>query len=211
MRTVITATKLKLTQLHNIGDITMSANNDLMLDVSQAEELKLAFRRKGWTNKDIKTASEGSILGDFLKVIKGQAEIKMIEHLIDCDAAPFIPDGWSVEEHKKGGIWKWGSKKIELFLTKEQKKSYEVGNEIRKKLEGKSVLNANVLDFLLAHPELIPEEWKGKAIFFWGTIYRGSAGNLYVRCLHWGGTKWVSVGHWLDNDFDVNNPAAVAS
>jgi len=55
----------------------MSAN-DLMLDVSQAAELKLAFRRNGWNNAEIKTLSEGNILGEVLKVIKGQAEIKMI-------------------------------------------------------------------------------------------------------------------------------------
>jgi len=52
------------------------STNDLMLDVSQASELKLAFRRNGdWTNADIKTLSEGTVLGDVLKVIRGQAEI----------------------------------------------------------------------------------------------------------------------------------------
>ena len=95
----------------------MSAN-DLMLDVSQAAELKLAFRRTGWNNAEIKTLSEGDILADVLKVIRGQAKIKMNEssgHLIDCDAAPFIPSGnfnWSVEEHKKGGLFKFDPAKI---------------------------------------------------------------------------------------------------
>jgi hypothetical protein len=88
--TTITATKFnKQTRLQNIGDITMSANNDLMLDVSQAAELKLAFRRNGWNNSQIKTLSEGDLLGKVLQVITGQAEIRMIEHLIDLDAAPF--------------------------------------------------------------------------------------------------------------------------
>lgn len=56
----------------------MSANNDLMLDVSQAAELKLAFRRNGWNNAQIKTLSEGDILAQVLQVITGQAEIKLI-------------------------------------------------------------------------------------------------------------------------------------
>lgn len=56
----------------------MSANNDLMLDVSQAAELKLAFRRNGWNNAQIKTLSEGDILAKVLQVITGQAEIKLI-------------------------------------------------------------------------------------------------------------------------------------
>ena len=56
----------------------MSANNDLMLDVSQAVELKLAFRRNGWNNAQIKTLSEGDILAKVLQVITGQAEINLI-------------------------------------------------------------------------------------------------------------------------------------
>lgn len=59
----------------------MSPNNDLMLDVGQAAELKLAFRRNGWNNAEIKNLSEGDILADVLKVIKGQAEIKLISPL----------------------------------------------------------------------------------------------------------------------------------
>lgn len=60
----------------------MSANNDLMLDVSQAAELKLAFRRNGWNNAQIKTLSEGDILAKVLQVITGQAEIKLISEPI---------------------------------------------------------------------------------------------------------------------------------
>ncbi len=189
----------------------MSSNNDLMLDVSQAAELKLAFRRNGWNNAEIKTLSEGDILADVLKVIKGQAEIKMIEHLIDCDSAPFIPGGWTVEEHKKGGLFKFDPVKISLYLSKKQKKGNSGGHDLRKELSDKPVMNANVLDYLLAHPELIPEEWKGKYIFFWGTIYRYSDGLLCVRCLGWGGSRWHWVCHWLDCDFGSGNPAALAS
>ncbi|HPT29693.1 MAG TPA: hypothetical protein PK526_02010 [bacterium] len=190
----------------------MSENKDLMLDVSQAEELKLAFRRHGYTNKDIKTLSEKGILGEVLKVIKGQAEIRMIEHLIDCDAAPFIPDGWSVENHKPGGLFKFDPAKISLYLSKKQKKGdYSVGTELRKELGKMSVLNANVLDCLLANPVLIPEEWKGKAIFFWGTIYRSSGGSLCVRCLNWSGSNWNWNYSFLGDSFNSDSPAALAS
>jgi hypothetical protein len=189
----------------------MSSNNDLMLDVSQAAELKLAFRRNGWNNAEIKNLSEGDILADVLKVIKGQAEIKMIERLIDCDSAPFVPNGWSVEEHKKGGLFKFDPAKISLYLSKEQKKGSIDGHYLRKDLSDKPVMNANVLDYLLAHPELIPEEWKGKYIFFWGTIYRNSDGYLYVRCLGWLGSKWCWYYCWLGYDFCSADPAALAS
>jgi len=189
----------------------MSSNNDLMLDVSQAAELKLAFRRNGWNNAEIKTLSEGDILADVLKVIKGQAEIKMIEHLINYDAAPFIPDGWSVEEYKKGGMFKFNPEKISLYLSKKQKKGSISGHDLRKDLSDKPVINVNVLDYLLAHPELIPEEWNGKYIFFWGTIYRNANGYLSVRYLYWNGSEWSWYYHWLDNGFNSDNPAALAN
>ena len=81
------------------------------------------------------------------------------------------------------------------------------GTELREELKGKPVLNANVLDYLLKHPELIPEEWKGKAVFFWGTIYRDSRGNLCVRCLYWDGSRWYWSHNWLDDFWLADNLA----
>ncbi|HPY08956.1 MAG: hypothetical protein ACOX0H_01690 [Patescibacteria group bacterium] len=192
----------------------MSAN-DLMLDVSQAAELKLAFRRTGWNNAEIKTLSEGDILADVLKVIRGQAKIKMNEssgHLIDCDAAPFIPSGnfnWSVEEHKKGGLFKFDPAKISLYMFGEEGHDTNSGHDFRQKLMKKSVINANVLDYLLAHPELIPEDWKGKFIFFWGTIYHDLNDELFVRCLTYL-SKWIWCYHSLDEEFDSEAFVALA-
>jgi hypothetical protein len=129
----------------------------------------------------------------------------------DLDQDPFVPEDFVVEEHCPGGQWEFNAAKIELFLTKEQTKGSVVGNDLRKELKDKEVLNANVLDYLLAHPELIPDAWKDKAVFFWGTIYRRSDGRLYVRCLGWGGDKWDWYDYWLDSRFGSRNPAAVAS
>jgi len=182
-----------------------------MLDGSQAHEVKLAFRRNGWTNADIKALSEGNFLADVLKLMRGQLEIKPIEHLIDCDVNPFIPNGWAVEEHKKGGMFKFNPEKISLYLSKKQKKEIIGGYDLRKELADKPVMNANVLDYLLAHPELIPEEWKGKYIFFWGTIYRDSDGRLYVRYLCWYGSKWCWDYNCLVSDLDSDGPAALTS
>ncbi|HEY4477351.1 MAG TPA: hypothetical protein VJB56_01875 [Candidatus Paceibacterota bacterium] len=69
------------------------------------------------------------------------------------------------------------------------------------------MLNANVLDYLLAHPDFIPEWWKGKAVFFWGTIYRNSYGNLCVRYLCFYGDRWDWNYDWLGIDWNVSYPA----
>ncbi len=146
-------------------------------------------------------------LTDFLSSLDGGFKQK---HLIDLDADPFVPDGWQVEEHIKGGQMEWDPSKVVLYLDEKQKNGgVIVGNKLRKKLNGKPVYNACLLDYLLAHPELIPEEWKGKAIFFWGTIYRGSDGYLRVRYLVWRGGGWHWHCNWLVHDFNGDDPAAV--
>lgn len=137
---------------------------------------------------------------------------KTKEYVIDCDAAPFTPSGWKVEEHQKGGAFKWDAAKQAdaLYLSGPQKRgSYLEGNKLRKELKDKPVLNACVLDYLLANTHLIPESWKGKHIFFWGTIYRYSDGYLYVRYLYWIGDRWGWLYVWLDRDFRGYYPAAL--
>jgi hypothetical protein len=56
------------------GGTTM--DKELMLDVGQANELKLAFRRAGYTNAEIKKLCEGDLLAQLLPLVKGVAEVK---------------------------------------------------------------------------------------------------------------------------------------
>lgn len=181
-----------------------------MLDVDQAGELKAAFRRGNWTNAEIKRLCEGNILAKVRDVIRGHLELKTIEHVIDCDADPYLPEGWKVEEHQKSGLLKWDAKLIELWLAEGQQNGKVLkGEKLRQELVGKLVLNACVLDYLLANPHLIPKEWKGKVVFFWGTIYRYSVGDLYVRYLFWDGGGWNWYCLWLDSDWSDFNPSAL--
>jgi len=143
------------------------------------------------------------------KFLQGLSEVVVKTHIIDCDADPFLPNGWKVEEHIKGGELTWNPEKITLYLSDKQKNGMIKCNKLRKELKGKLVLNANVLEYLLKNPHLIPEEWKGKCVFFWGTIYRDSDGNLYVRYLNSYGSSWDWDYDWLDGDWGDGRPAAV--
>jgi hypothetical protein len=182
-------------------------DTELMLDVGQANELMLAT---------------------LLPVIRGCGAVVIKEHIIDFEAAPFVPDGWKVESHRKtypgtvvltrvgDDLFLPAGMKVEFFLSPNQAEGKSIkGDKLRKELEGKPVLTACVLDYLREHPELIPESWKTdekgrtRYIFFWGTIYRNSDGDLCVRSLYWRDGQWDWSDNWLDNGWDVRNPAAV--
>jgi hypothetical protein len=132
--------------------------------------------------------------------------------IVDCDADPFVPDGWTVEEHRKGGQVDLNNISVELYLSKNQQGGKRIeGNALREELADKPVCNAKLLDFNLAHPELIPEEWKGKYILFWGTIYRDSGGFLCVRILYWSDGRWDWSGIRLVAVWGGYYPAAVSA
>jgi hypothetical protein len=193
-----------------------SMNDKLMLGVGQAHELEMGFQRHDWDNALIKQLSEGGNLGKVREFLLGRAEFKQIEHIVDLDADPFVPNGWAVEEHRKGGQWKWNPASLVLYLSKKQQGGKVIcGTNLRKELAKKRVLNANLLDYLIKseNQHLIPESWKKdenentRYIFFWGTIYRGSNGYPYVRFLYWYGGGWVSNYYWLSVDWYGCNPA----
>ena len=145
--------------------------------------------------------------------------VKLVgNHEINTDITPNMPfDGAKIEKHGRAGKIVLDFSKINLYLSEKQKTGSIIGHDLRKELEGKKAMNACVLDYLLANPHLIPEDWKKDSkgntrfIFFWGTIFRLTSDNLYVRCLCWYGGKWQSVYNWLGSRWGVNDPAAVSA
>ena len=141
------------------------------------------------------------------------------EHVIDCDADPYIPKNCTVEEHQKGGELIFDTSQLALYLDEEQGTYGGIeGDKLRQRLIGKPVLNANLLDHLLKNPYLIPEDWKAdsagnaRRIFFWGTVYRDSAGDLQVRFLLWDEplNKWYwDFSRTYGRAWRENHPAAV--
>lgn len=167
-------------------------------------EVAVTACKVGWTPEHFANlAHSEDKMRQVLSFLDGCADIKIVEHIVDLDADPVLPNGWKVEDHKKGGKWKFDPRQVSLHLSSNQMCNKTiVGNELRKELAREPVANANLLDWYLAHPEFIPEEWKGKAVFFWGTIYRRSVGHLYVRCLCWNGGGWHWHCYWLNRVFD---------
>jgi hypothetical protein len=134
----------------------------------------------------------------------------MEQLVIDMGAEPFVPRGFEVVLHRVGEKFIFDNTKVELYLDESQKNgAYTWGNRLGPKLQKMPVLNANVLDALLANPQYIPGEWKEKKIFFWGTVYRDCNGSVNVRYLWCLNGRWCSDMYWVLYDWDDDDPALV--
>lgn len=176
-----------------------------VLTVWQAYELDRALRSAGYSDEDIELLSSRKLLSQVRQILIGHATIDEQEHIIDCDVLPWIPfDQWEVEVHQKGGQLKW---EIEQHAHSLQRFEKMECAEFNREFFGKPVLNANVLDYLLARTHLIPEEWKGRRVLFLGTRYRDlreEDGALYVRVLYHSSVEGEDSWSWsyepIDND-----------
>ena len=170
--------------------------SEFNLSFPLVNELYLGFKRNPgiggiWTQEDIKKLSSGDILSLIHNVIREYSEIKPIQYLIDCD---LLPSGGTIYRNIKGGKFIFNLNNIKLELIIGTKIGSFANNE-------KKCLNANVLDYLLAHTELIPESWKDKYIVFRGTTYLDGSDNFYVRCLRWrDGIGWDPMVVVCDKD-----------
>ena len=190
-----------------------SSVSDFGRDHGLIHEAVVTGRKAGWTVEEwSQLAHSEERMREIRQYLRGHASIVAVEHIIDLNAQPLVPDSWSVEKHQKGGELTWDAVKASLYLSKEQQNGKHIeGYQLRQELKKKPVYNANLLDYLLAHQHLIPDEWIGKAVFFWGTIYRVLGGNLCVRCFDWSGDGCNWSRRWLDRDWSNGHPAAVFS
>lgn len=140
---------------------------------------------------------------------------------VDLDADPFCPKWWKATNHRKGGGLQKverrgddlyvGGQKIVLFRSERQMGGKTIeGFELKKEWDKQPIFNANLLDFLYKEENrhLIPESWKGLLVFFPGTEYSASGGDLSVRYLYWGGNMWRWDCRWLSSRWDESLPAA---
>lgn len=142
--------------------------------IGHMNQLADALEAAGYSREDVTRLRTGIPLLRRLKdVFEGSAVIVSARYYgVDCDAEPFVPEGWRVEKHVKGGFLDAESIQVALSLP-----------------AGEVPYNANLLDYLLAHPELVPEKWEHSAVIFTGTIYHW-LGASCVRYLN-GGANWT--------------------
>jgi hypothetical protein len=72
-------------------------------------------------------------------VLLDHTVITVPDYLLDLDADPFVPDGWMVKEHRKGGQIKGDAYKVSLYPSTQQKDGKWIeGNKLRGEVAGKS-------------------------------------------------------------------------
>ncbi|MBI2023291.1 hypothetical protein HYT01_01860 [Candidatus Giovannonibacteria bacterium] len=198
-----------------------------------------SLEAEGFATSDVTQLTQYSNIAGIKAVLNGSAKIVPISEdtsrfitlnettiAVNLAAAPKLPfngaeveqnvgEGWAILEKRTEGLYVNGEKMV-LYLSKRQKNGKQLkGFELREELTGKPVLNASVLDALLANTHLIPEDWKrdenGNAIyiFFWASIFRGLGGCFCVRCLCFCGVRWYSHYDWLNYGWYGDVPAAL--
>lgn len=195
--------------------------SDLILDVGTANDLKMALRRAGYDPADIAKLCVGDMAAKILPILRSTGVVQIVKHIInlagDCMPKEWKVNNWTIVSSPGEGTLELDPSRLQLHLSDNQKDDKVIkGDALRTELETNKVpvLNACVLDYLLLHPELIPEDWKvnengnTRYVYFWGTIYRDPDGRLCVRCLFLHDGAWDWYCYWLDDGWSSRHPAA---
>ena len=135
---------------------------------------------------------------------------KKVKSVVDCDADPFIPISFTIKEHEKIGKIEIKPKSIFLYMSDKQRIGGINGFGLKEEVSDFLIMNANVLDYLLTHQELIPEKCFGKCTVFWGTIYCDQKKEaLFVRCLVWENFQWCWRFKKLNGEFNFEYFSAI--
>lgn len=196
--------------------------SELMLDVGQANELKLAFRRHNFTNDDIKKLCEGDVLARVLHLVRGTGKVETVSPpdftvSVDRMVKPAYPD-W-VKKVMHSGLEGVGPAEYDLksdveeWLHPDQQNGDVVsGNAIYAFLrESNALADCLGLADLLAIQKkgiaVFRELFKGRAIFGWKSVVQDRGGDLSVPCLCERGDEVVLYWGWLYDDWNSFSPA----
>jgi hypothetical protein len=193
-------------------------NNKLILGVGLAQEFEHAFNRNGFASlEEIKQLAEGDFLAQVRKVMQGSHEIKLKEPVVDLSSEPKEIMGggypWRATRHINGVLAKLVHKEGKLYVNDRAVILQRIPKGKVSTLPEEGMLNANLLDYLLKHPYLVPDLWHhetyGADIFFMGTEYRqfcpphiapsGAPGHM-IKIRHMIAYRGTLKWNWVTKD-----------
>ena len=87
---------------------------------------------------------------------------------------------------------------------------FMVGDDVIDRVRSMSPkLGQRHAEYLLAHPDMIPEEYNRYSLVFGGTLWRDQAGNHLVPCLHRSRGEWTLIFGILEMGMDNTDRMAV--
>ncbi len=180
----------------------ISKKSKFKFDVALATELKQAARKAGATLSDIKQLARADVLAEILPALRGWARVVAHQEFVNGEEIRYVIDSgmdFNVRYHnflgdikleRRGDGLVLNGKRILLCQDPEQsqhpKPSREELYKLLRKRYGERLLSSSVQIYLFNHPELVPNSFKEKDIFFWGTLgSRTHSNTLYVPWSRW--------------------------
>lgn len=137
----------------------------------------------------------------------------IIVQAITFDPVAFLGKGWIIEEQDERSLalTEIDLSKVQLETCLQEGEASIQGEDKLKRLKqaGHIRLDARFFMGLWKNPKLIPDAWKGKIIYFDGTVLRRQSGSRHVLYLYWGGRQWHWNYGWLGCQWNAVEPSAV--
>jgi len=162
-----------------------------LYSIGLMNQLGDALEKAGFTAEDITKLRQLKDLSKIKDIVSKRAYLAY--HYIDTDKDPEIPKGYKIFRHQPGGMFQFDKEKISII----ELRATTVEDFLEKFVELKA-LNANVLDYLLDHFDIIPRDWY-QSVFFPGTVYLTDDGYHSVRFLHYDGEEYGWSDCLLEN------------
>lgn len=196
----------------------------------QVQQLANALEAAGFTADHLTKLGQYRVLGDFLLVIEGRAEIRpiIVEPAVDPELSldfiirvdrsvrPAYPDGVKQVLHPElegTGLAKYDLQtEVEEWLYDDQKNGSVTGRVIYDHLKASGELAAHLglADLMAIQQKGVAVFRKlsaGKAVFGWKSVVRDRRGGLCVPFLCEHGDEVVLLWGWLDGVWGSGSPA----
>lgn len=125
--------------------------------------------------------------------------------------ATFIGKSWVIAEDNEALPETWDSASTRLVSALRKGEATVSGEKTIERLRGDKPLGARAFLYFWNNREKIPEEWKGKLVFFDATVLRNPGGDRFSLYLSWFGDRWYWYYNWLVNDRNACCVSACAS
>ena len=167
----------------------MAAKTVIEGSTVSASQLKDFFRQ----------IDEGSLTGPHLQAFiehRNPFEPKFVSVFYP---ATLIAKGWTIESDRENLPADWNPKSVKIISPLKKGGSVITGEESIKRLSKEPLLGARGFWHYWNNQADIPEEWKGKYVFFDALVLRNPSGNRYSLSLYWDYGRWHWRDYWLDS------------